>query len=80
MSKRREPNESGRYAGVERRQRPRHGTEPTDWETIALKRVAHRVQSLSADNDSSLRPSLDHGWEEVAVLALRRRLRELKSE
>jgi hypothetical protein len=72
--------ESNRGACIERREQPRAETDPTDWETIALRRVARHVESLSGDPDSPADPLHDCGWEEAALLALRRRIRDFKSE
>jgi hypothetical protein len=52
----------------------------TDWETIVLKRVERHVESLSRDPNSALDPTNEPGWEAAALLALRRRIRDLKAE
>lgn len=80
MSNPQKPGESSGDVPVERRRRPRGGANSTDWETIALKRVERHVELLSGDHDSSLDGPSDSGWEETVLLALRRRLRDLKSE
>jgi hypothetical protein len=49
-----------------------------DWETIVLKRVERHVESLSDDASSQSEPRNESGWEEAALLALRRRIRDLK--
>ena len=79
MPKRQQSPGSGKYTGVERRRQTRQGVELADWETIALRRVAHRVESLLPGDGSSADPWRDHGWEQAALVALRRRLREMKS-
>jgi hypothetical protein len=64
---------------MERRKQRRGDGEVTDWETIALKRVERHVESLS-DEPTAQRDTLQHpGWEDAAILALRRRLRDLKN-
>jgi hypothetical protein len=74
------PENSGRGARIERRLQARESADSTDWETIVLRRVARRVTSLTGDPNTQLDPSDDRGWEESALLALRRGVRELKSE
>jgi len=71
--------ESDQYAGIERRINPHRDDERADWETIALRRIARRVELMPAAGATSSSASVDHGWEEAAVSALRRRLGELKS-
>ena len=80
MSNPQKPGESSRDVLVERRQQPRGGADSTDWETIALKRVERHVELLSRDLDSSQEGPSESGWEETVLLALRRRLRDLKSQ
>jgi hypothetical protein len=80
VPRRQKPQESTRDASTERRQQPREGEHSTNWETIALQRVARRVKSLSDDAESSVDPSHDHGWEDAALLTLRRRIRDLESK
>jgi hypothetical protein len=77
---RKEHEDSNRDACIERREQPRAEADTTDWETITLRRVARHVESLSGDPDSPVDPSHDCGWEEAALLALRRRIRDFKSE
>jgi hypothetical protein len=50
-----------------------------DWETIALKRVESRVESLSGVPGSAGGALNQVGWEEAVLHALRRRLRDLKA-
>jgi hypothetical protein len=52
----------------------------TDWETIVLKRVERHVESLSGDTNSCVDTPNPSGWEEAALLALRRRIRDLKAD
>ncbi len=67
-------------APVERRGQPRGDVGSTDWETIVLKRVERHVESLSGDSNSQRDLPSPSGWEEAALLALRRRIRDLKAE
>lgn len=64
----------------DRRDQSRGAVDPDSWETIVLRRVAQRVESLSGEAEAATGPAADHGWEEAALLALRRRVRELKPE
>jgi len=80
MASEQNPEESTRDANRERRQQPREDDDSMNWESIVLKRVARRVNSLSSDADSSLEPSRDRGWEEAALLAIRRRIGDFKPE
>jgi hypothetical protein len=79
MPEQKKPGESNRDAPVDRRRHPRGGLESTDWETIVLKRVARHVDSLSGGGNSPSDPMNGPGWEQAALLALRRRISELKS-
>ena len=67
-------------APTERRGQPRGDEGATDWETIVLKRVERHVESLSGDTNSCVVAPNPSGWEEAALLALRRRIRDLKAE
>lgn len=79
VPKQKKPTESNRNAPVERRGQSRGEVGSTDWETIVLKRVERHVESLSGDPNSSQLDTLNEsGWEEAALLALRRRIRDLK--
>ena len=80
MPKQKKPMESNRDAPVERRGQPRGDMGATDWETIVLKRVERHVESLSGDTNSCVDIPNQPGWEEAALLALRRRIRDLKTE
>ena len=77
MSK--ESNRKDNPAGpiVERRMRDRPDGSAGDWESIALRRVARRVQSLTVDG---LAPQPDespeYGWEDAALRNLSRRLKD----
>jgi hypothetical protein len=74
------PTESSRDTLVERRGQPREDVVAADWETIVLKRVERHVESLSSDASSRVDVQNQSGWEEAALLALRRRIRDLKSD
>jgi hypothetical protein len=80
MPKPQQPLNPVEYTGVERRRQSRQNAVPADWETIALQRVAGHVESLLPGDGSSPNPVEAHGWEQAALLALRRRLRQLKSD
>ena len=80
MPNQKKPTESNRDAPVERRGQPRGKGGGTDWETIVLKRVERHVESLSGDRGAPVDPLNEPGWEEAALLALRRRIRDLKAE
>jgi hypothetical protein len=78
VPKQKKPAESNRNTAVERREEPRGEVGSMDWETIVLKRVERHVESLSDDASSQSEPRNESGWEEAALLALRRRIRDLK--
>ena len=78
VPKQQKPTESNRDAPVERRGQARGEAGSTDWETIVLKRVERHVESLSDDSNTQLDAPNESGWEEAALLALRRRIRDLK--
>ena len=80
MQEQKKPTETNRDAPVERREQPRGDVGATDWETIVLKRVERHVESLSGDPGSCVDAQTPSGWEEAALLALRRRIRDLKAE
>lgn len=80
MPKQKQPTESNSDALVERRGQPREDVGSTDWETIVLKRVERHVESLSGESTSCVDAPNQSGWEEAALLALRRRIRDLKAE
>lgn len=80
MPRQRDPEEPARDASTERRHQARDDEDSTNWETIALRRVARHVESLSGDPDSPADPSHDRGWEEAALRALRRRIQGLRSK
>ena len=79
VPKQNKPTESNHDAPVERRGQPRGDVGSTDWETIVLKRVERHVESLSRGPDALQDPLHGSGWEETALLALRRRIRDLKT-
>jgi hypothetical protein len=79
VPKQQKPAESSRDAPVERRGQPRGEVGSTDWETIVLKRVERHVESLSGGPGAQQDPLSESGWEETALLALRRRIRDLKT-
>jgi hypothetical protein len=72
--------QSNDKAHVERRGQPREDVGSTNWETIVLKRVERHVESLAGDTNSQSDTPNPSGWEEAALLALRRRIRDLKAE
>ena len=80
MPKQTKPTESSSDVLVERRGQPREDVVAADWETIVLKRVERHVESLSSDANSRVDAPNQSGWEEAALLALRRRIRDLKTE
>jgi hypothetical protein len=80
MPKQKKRTESTGDAPVERRGQPRRDDGATDWETIVLKRVERHVESLSGDTRSCVDTPHQSSWEEAALLALRRRIRDLKPE
>lgn len=80
MPNQKKHTESSCDATIERRGKPRGDMASTDWETIVLKRVERHVESLSRDSGSALDPLNQPGWEEAALFALRRRIRDLKAE
>jgi hypothetical protein len=65
---------------ADRRDQPPGSLDSDSWETIVLRRVARRVESLSSVAESAAGDPQDHGWEQAALLALRRRVRELGPE
>jgi hypothetical protein len=74
------PLEQPRDQPTERRGQPRVDGVSADWETIVLKRVERHVKSLSVETTESASPAQDPGWEQSALVALRRRIRDLKSD
>lgn len=68
---------SGPPSGGERRARERSAPSSGDWESIALRRVARRVQSLGTEEQASEpAESPEFGWEDAALRNLRRRLKD----
>lgn len=80
MPNQKKPAESNRDAPLERREQPREDMCDTDWETIVLKRVERHVESLSGDLSSQSGSQNESSWEEAALIALRRRIRDLKPD
>jgi hypothetical protein len=80
MSTKQKPDELNDVAVADRRTQSCEEPDSADWETIVLRRMADRVKSLSDDPLSPSQPSRDLGWEEAALLALRRRIRHLESK
>jgi hypothetical protein len=64
---------------IERRRQPRDSQAPADWETIVLQRMAGRIESLSRDATPDEQPLTDGSWENAALHALRRRMKDLDS-
>ncbi len=64
---------------IERRRQPRDSQTPPNWEAIVLQRMAERVRSLSGEPALGTASDSDGGWEEAALLALRRRMKDLDS-
>lgn len=63
---------------IERRGQPRTDGAATDWETIVLKRVERHVEALSSEPAKPADTTGEAGWEQTALRALQRRLRDLK--
>jgi hypothetical protein len=80
VPKQNKPTESNGDTPVERRGQPREDVGSPNWETIVLKRVERHVESLSRDTSSCVDTPNPSGWEEAALLALRRRIRDLKDK
>jgi len=80
MPKRQRPEESTRGAPVERRLQPRGDVDSMDWETKVVRRVERHVELLLPDSNSQVDTLNELGWEEASLLALRRRIEDLKSE
>lgn len=75
---RREPGASDDGVRVERRRQRRDVETSPDWEMIVLQRMAERVKSLSGEPIPGKSVGSDGNWEEAALLALRRRMNDLK--
>jgi len=80
QTERRESGATDDGARVERRRQPRDVATPPDWEMIVLQRMAGRVKSLSGEPVPGISMGNDGSWEEAALLALRRRMNDLKSK
>lgn len=80
VSHHKKPTTSNRDGSTERRGQARGAGGGADWETIVLKRVERHVESLSPDPAAIQGVAHEASWEDAALLALRRRLRDLKAE
>ena len=80
MHSKKNSNEPPDDPAIERRGQPRNEGASTDWETIVLKRVTRHVESLSSNPSNPSEAPAEPGWEESALLALRRRIRDLKAD
>jgi len=65
---------------IERRGQPRSQGTSSDWETIVLKRIERHVEAVSAGISEPSATTDQPGWEDAALLALRRRIRDLKTD
>lgn len=65
---------------TERRKRPRDPDTSPDWEQIVLQRVAGHVRSLQEHPSHDREGSASGRWEDAALQALRKRLRDLDSD
>jgi len=79
-TERRDPGASDDGGRVERRQQRRDLETPPDWEMIVLQRMAERVKSLSGESVPGKSIGSDGSWEEAALLALRRRIKDLPAK
>jgi hypothetical protein len=79
LDNRPEPAGADDVERIERRRQPRDSQTPPNWEAIVLKRMAGRVRSLSGEPALGTASDGDGGWEEAALLALRRRMKDLDS-
>jgi hypothetical protein len=62
----------------ERRRRTRPPARPGDWESLALSRVADRVEALTGTPDEAapgLDATIEYGWEQRVLANLRRHLK-----
>lgn len=80
MPDRQPPAAAGDPERVERRRRPRDVQAPTDWEQVVLQRVAGRVRSLLNERAAAAASTSDTGWEDAALRALQRGVRELDAK
>jgi len=74
LSDRQSAKESPGSARVERRLHARGTVDSRDWETKVVRRVERHVESLSGKPRSQSDAPDAKGWEEAALLALRRRI------
>jgi hypothetical protein len=75
-----EPAAEDDGARIERRRQQRDMASSPNWETIVLQRMAGRVKSLSHEPPPGAITDRDGGWEAAALLALKRRMRDLPSK
>lgn len=80
MYERGKPEESNYDTPVERRSRPRGAVDLMDWETKVVARIGRHVDLLLADSNSQVDTLSQLGWEQASLLALRRRMRDRKSD
>jgi len=80
LTKRPDPAAPDDGVRTERRRQRRDLASPPNWETIVLQRMAERVKSLSGEPPTGAIAGRDAGWETAALLALRRRMRDLHSK
>jgi hypothetical protein len=80
LTNRRDPAASDGCVRIERRRQRRDLSSPPNWETIVLQRMAERVRSLSGEPPAEAIADQVGGWETAALLALRRRIRDLPSK
>ena len=74
MAKEKDSREGKAAPSTERRKQPRTTSLESDWESIALRRVASRVESLPGPQAPG-----DFGWEEAVLRNLRQRLKDRRS-
>jgi hypothetical protein len=64
----------------ERRKQPRDPDASPDWEQIVLRRIARHVRSLEGDAALGPEGSAGSRWEDAALAALKKRIRDLDSD
>ena len=74
------PPAAGNPERIERRRQPRDLETPTDWEQVVLQRMAGRVRSLLNENAPASESTTGGGWEDAALQALQRGVRELNAK
>jgi hypothetical protein len=80
VADRQTPAAAGNPERVERRRGPRDPQTPIDWEQVVLQRMAGRVRSLLNESDAAAASTSDTGWEDAALRALQRGVRELDAK